>query len=126
MGANLPLGVSYMGTKRAIALPVREVIGKSRPGPFLDLFSGMCAIATAIAPSRPVWTNDCQHFAWNVAMAYFCSRELPPSRLLAASLCRPYYSKNITALTDRFGALIALESTALAKSSMRQLRHLED
>lgn len=66
-----------MGTKRRIAGPVSEVIAHARRGPFLDLFAGVSAVGSAVAPSRNVWCNDVQHFAHTLATSIFLSREGP-------------------------------------------------
>ena len=101
----MPLGVSYMGTKRNVAGLVCGLVNDSRPGPFLDAFSGMCAIGTTIGSSRQLWTNDCQHFAWNVARAHFRSSELPPDQFSAAESCQAYYKNNFAELSERYGPL---------------------
>ncbi|WP_413816507.1 DNA adenine methylase, partial [Pigmentiphaga sp.] len=54
----MPLPVSYMGTKRQLAAFVSELVERSSPGPMLDVFAGMCAVGSAVAPKRQVWTND--------------------------------------------------------------------
>jgi hypothetical protein len=54
-------GITYMGTKRAIASAVTEVIGQAQPGTLLDVFSGMCAVGEAVGPSRRIWNNDVQY-----------------------------------------------------------------
>jgi adenine-specific DNA methylase len=52
--------VRYMGTKRALAPLVRELIDDlARPGDRVtDLFSGMGSVASALAPQYSVTTND--------------------------------------------------------------------
>ncbi len=77
MRGDVPLQVSYMGTKQSIASRVADVIADSPPGPLLDLFSGMCAIGSAVAPSRQVWCNDVQVFASTVARAFFAFPAAP-------------------------------------------------
>jgi adenine-specific DNA-methyltransferase len=121
----MPLGVSYMGTKRALAATVADVISSSRPGPLLDLFSGMCSIGTAVGTNRQVWNNDLQNFAWNVASAHFCEAENPPDQLTAAAQCRPLFSENVKALKDRFAKLLSEEAHALELSSIRKLLRVE-
>jgi hypothetical protein len=63
----MPLNISYMGTKRRLASAVAEVVALAPSGPVLDLFSGMCAVASELTPVRQVWCNDVQRFAADVA-----------------------------------------------------------
>ena len=56
----MPSKVSYLGTKRKIASRVAALIEESPSGPLLDLFSGICAVGSAVAPSRQIWCNDIQ------------------------------------------------------------------
>ena len=84
-----------MGTKRQLAPLVNQMAEASSPGVFLDLFSGVCAVATAIAPSRQVWTNDFQYFAQSIATAHFCSTTSPVSRFDATALLSKAYFDHI-------------------------------
>ena len=87
----MPIPVSYMGTKKQLAPRVRDLVKNGKPGPVLDVFSGMCAVAYEVSEDRQVWTNDVQHFAHLAGYAHFCSETLPPSRFdSAASMIRVY------------------------------------
>jgi adenine-specific DNA-methyltransferase len=125
-GCKVPIGVSYMGTKRALAGEIGDLVGKSARGPFLDLFAGMCSIGSAVGNSRRVWSNDCQHFAWAVAQAFFCSVDLPPDRLTVAVLCRKLFDANLDKLRCRFGELIDQEKVVLAGERLRDLKEIEE
>src|SRR5258708_27208729 len=114
-----------MGTKRALAGEIADLVGKSARGPFLDLFAGMCSIGSAVANSRRVWSNDTQHFAWAVAQAFFCSLDLPPDRLTVAALCRKLFDANLDKLRCRFGGLIDREKAVLDGERLRELKELE-
>lgn len=114
-----------MGTKRNIASQVADVIADAPPGPLLDLFSGICAVASAVAPSRQIWCNDIQHFASTVADAFFTSPALPYTRDHTADiLCSPY-SQNRTALQQKFDKVLELEQLALASYDTSHLLSLE-
>lgn len=67
-----------MGTKRHLTDAIATLCERSRSGPLLDLFSGMCAVGAALAAQRQVWTNDVQSFAYEFGQALFCSKTLPP------------------------------------------------
>lgn len=116
--------MSYMGTKRQIAPLVADVISRGPNGPLLDLFSGICAVGSAIGPKRPIWSNDIQHFSDNVATAFFTSQQLPPTADTAADLAFPFYLKNKTALTDRFNVHLNEEKKALATKGITKIASL--
>ena len=103
----MPLNVSYMGTKRKIADRVANIVAAQPDGPLLDVFAGMCAVSTAVAPSRPVWCNDVQTFASTVATAFFTSPALAISGHSVASLALPPFRRNAAQLRDRFGGELA-------------------
>ena len=109
----MPINVSYMGTKRRIAPVVAELVSRSRGGPVLDLFSGMCAVGSAVADSRQVWTNDKQLFSASVATAHFSCIELPIIAEDAIELTRPIYLKNLDKLKTRFESELRDEDSAL-------------
>jgi len=122
----MPLPVSYMGTKRQLAGHVAEIASLSPPGPLLDVFSGMCAVASAVAPKRQIWTNDLQHFARAVSQAHFCSRSAPPSRLDAAALVMGTYSQHIRAHSAIASGRLASEESALKNGDCSALNQTYD
>jgi adenine-specific DNA-methyltransferase len=122
----VPLQVRYMGTKREIAPAVARIIAEGPDGPLLDLFSGVCAIGSAVSPLRQVWSNDSQVFSSTVAKAVFTSPELPPSFDDTALEVRPFYKKNNVALEERFKKLLKNEKNALETCNVKALMELEN
>ena len=82
--------ITYMGTKRQLAQHVKALADESRPGAFLDAFSGMCTIGSVVATSRPVWSNDAQRFAAVVAEALFTAVSPPPNPLKILTFLRTF------------------------------------
>ena len=121
----MPIQVSYMGTKRKIAPQVAAIVDDGPNGPLLDLFSGICAIGSEVAPSRPVWCNDIELFASTVAAAFFTSSELPVSFDRAAEMALEEFQENKRQLELVFGADLENEKTALASRDFRLVAALE-
>ena len=121
----MPLRVSYMGTKRKIASHVAAVIDEGPCGPMLDLFSGVCAVGSAVAPSRQVWCNDVQVFASTVARAFFTSPSAPISADDVASISRKLFLENSHALEERFSTTLVEEDSALQSDDTERLAALE-
>jgi adenine-specific DNA-methyltransferase len=121
----MPLNVSYMGTKRQLSSEVADVISCAPDGPMLDLFAGMCAVGTAVAPARQIWCNDVQVFASSVAHCFFASQSdmLDPKRCI--SLVKRPFEKNRDALCARFKRLLAIEDRALDSGHDEQIRIAE-
>lgn len=114
----MTLSVGYMGTKRQLAPIVSEIAKNCPAGPFLDLFSGICAVGSAVGTNRPVWCNDVQIFASNVASAFFTSQELPLPSVDAADIIYSDYSKNKAALTERWNTHINTEYECLKSDNI--------
>lgn len=121
----MTIQVSYMGTKRNIASHVAAVIATAPPGPLLDLFSGICAVASAVAPTRQLWCNDIQTFASTVASAFFTSPVLPYSSDVTADAAIVPFLANSSILEHRFAPVLRQEAAALQSANIRQLRSLE-
>jgi len=100
----MPLNVSYMGTKRRLASTVSEVISVAPSGPVLDLFSGMCAVASAVGPARQVWCNDVQCFAAAVAAAFFTSTGGPSDSRAVVNRISCHFRRNARVLEGRFAS----------------------
>ncbi len=109
----MTINISYMGTKRQLAPHVAEIIADDRDGPLLDIFSGVSAIGSFIAPARPIWCNDAQLFAFTVAEAFFVATGMPPSATAALNLLRPLYTKNKNTLEERFRSVLNRENKAI-------------
>lgn len=110
----MPLNISYMGSKRKLAGQVAEVIENASAGPMLDLFSGMCAIGSAVAPSRNIWCNDAQRFASTVATSFFMSERQSIGPIESIELVRRPFERNYEALENRFKRYLAAEEQALS------------
>ena len=121
----MPLRVSYMGTKRKIATRVARAIDLAPDGPLLDLFSGMCAVSSAVSPSRQIWCNDVQVFASSVAKAFFASPAPAIDYDDTAKLARPPFLKNSSALQERFAHELGNEQRSLISGDLREIRSLE-
>ncbi|MFF0950576.1 DNA adenine methylase [Rhizobium leguminosarum] len=122
----MPLGVSYMGTKRNLANDVACVISRSRSGPLLDLFSGMCSVGEAVAPSRQVWNNDLQVFAYEVARSFFTSDGLPPNHLDMMTTCLPRITQKVQFLKDLFRFHYEKEVNSLSSGDLGALQEIEN
>ncbi|MCW0234260.1 MAG: DNA adenine methylase [Ferrovibrio sp.] len=118
----MPLNVSYMGTKRQLADQVADVIALSPDGPLLDLFAGMCAVGSAVAPDRNVWCNDIQWFASTVAASFFTSEARPLDRETCEELFQASFEENRLALTERFKGYLNREEDAIASLGVKKLR----
>ncbi len=118
--------VSYMGTKQKIAPHVAKIIADGPSGPLLDVFSGICAIGSAVSPTRQVWCNDVQFFASSVAKAFFTSPELPLSFDLAAEIVGPLYQDNRRLLSRRFSRKLTAELGAFSSREVSQVSSSQD
>jgi adenine-specific DNA-methyltransferase len=98
--------VRYMGTKRALAPLVREVITDLNiTGRVADLFSGMGSVASALAPDFPVLANDTLTFTSAFGRARFLNqdrdsidivrRELLPAFLGARKVLREQFADRL-------------------------------
>jgi len=112
--------IRYMGNKREIAADVAELVAGLRPHrPLIDLFSGMCFVAGAIAPSgRQVWVNDIQRYAELVGRCLVATVERPPRADAMVALLGPALARNRGQLEARFGDELAEERATLAAPSV--------
>jgi len=115
-----------MGTKRQLADFVRGVVELSPPGPLLDVFAGMCAVGTAVAPFRQIWTNDLQHFAHAVSLAHFCSKSQPLSRIDAVAATMKTYSSHMSDHCAIAASRLTAEDNALSDENSNALAHIYD
>jgi hypothetical protein len=64
-----------MGSKRSLAPRIAAKNSRDHPGAaVLDVFAGMCAVGTELAPRHPLLTNDLHSFAGTIAEALFITR----------------------------------------------------
>lgn len=110
-----------MGTKRQLASRVAGLIADCKRGPFLDLFSGMATVGSAVAPARQIWANDLQIFAAEVAIARFCSQGFPLGSHDAAALCAEPFAENQSACLRRISARMRDEHRALEERDSKKL-----
>src|SRR6266581_896087 len=94
--------LKYMGTKRRLAPLVAAAAANAKPGILLDCFSGMCAVGSAVARDRQVWSNDIQLFASKAAAAMFTFAESPPDVLDIAALYLEPFETNSRELGIKF------------------------
>ncbi len=103
-----------MGTKRALAPTVRAAIESLEvDGRVADLFSGMGSVATSMASSAPVLTNDALGFTTAFARARFLQDEHAPARDVATRLF-PHFRVAHDLLRADFRARISRERNILA------------
>jgi adenine-specific DNA-methyltransferase len=114
-----------MGTKRQLAGRVAALVEEAKSGPFLDLFSGMCAVGSAVGRSRQVWSNDAQIFASEVARAHFCTPGLPPDQLAAAEGCRGAFQDHFEVISQHLAPWLEIERIATQDKSADELGYLQ-
>lgn len=89
---------TYMGTKKSLADKIRALCQYHAPGPFLDLFSGISAAGTSVAPLRQIWCNDAQIFSRTLTEALFRSAVDGPRNDHVAAIVRQLGDDNLNAL----------------------------
>ncbi|HEY5262031.1 MAG TPA: DNA adenine methylase [Solirubrobacteraceae bacterium] len=111
--------IRYMGNKVALSGRVASLVAAMPPDrPLVDLFSGMCSVAGAVAPSgRRVMVNDIQQYARLVASCLITASGPPPTPSVAAEALWLGYDDNLAALTDRFDAALREERHILESPS---------
>ncbi|WP_298242770.1 DNA adenine methylase [uncultured Bradyrhizobium sp.] len=112
---------TYMGTKKQIVSDVADVIARARKGPFLDLFAGISTVATAVAPARPVWCNDAERFAYDLATAKFTSLTSPIINSDVLGGIAEYQAQNRYSLLRSFGSWILEEDELLLTGKIRRI-----
>ena len=114
------VGISYMGTKRELAATVSNVVATCKPGPILDVFSGMCSVGETVGQARQVWTNDVQVFAYEVAQALFTSQEHPPSWQATADRFHEGFASAFKQLSAHYEVALLAEEALLGASSFAE------
>ncbi len=118
----MTLQVSYMGTKKQLASYVSDLVDNSKPGPFLDLFSGVCAVGESIRSGRQVWCNDIQLFSYNIARAFFTSKAPSLTSIDALRLIVDDYDRNFSLLQKKYGRHLLKERSLIKKKSIRDFK----
>lgn len=118
------LGLSYMGTKHRLAGLLASILDALPEGPLLDLFSGMCAVGSALSDQRPVWTNDRELFPVLVARTLFRATSSPPPSSDIQQALQGYVDRNTSALADRFNAWLDAEERCLSTQDLADLTQL--
>lgn len=114
----------YMGTKRAIVSEVGRTINEISPaGPVADLFCGVGAVTSALAPAHPVVANDIMRFIAVSARARFTEQAKLPASEVARAMSGAYIA-GMKALRDRFGARAATEARAVAAGRVEMTRFI--
>lgn len=121
----MTIQVSYMGTKKQVAPHVSEIAATLKEGPFLDLFSGICAIGGEMSQHRQIWCNDAMTFSNLVAKSLFTSNGTPPSSEIISEKILPLYQKNFDQLSKRFRTPLKHEHEALTTGRVGDLRKLK-
>lgn len=104
--------IRYMGTKRHLASHVRAaLVAQSPSGPALDLFSGMGAVAEALAPDVPVYANDFLGFAALINQARLRNDGVSASILVELAL--DDFEEQRERLTTKYSARLSQEEAAL-------------
>lgn len=113
---------TYMGTKKQIVSDVADVVAQARKGPFLDLFAGISTVATAVAPTRSVWCNDAERFAYDLATAKFTSPTAPIIDSDTLSGIAEHQTTNRQRLLQSLGSWILEEDEILLTGGIRKVR----
>jgi adenine-specific DNA-methyltransferase len=107
------MSLRYMGTKRALAPIVRDAVASlGKRGQVADLFSGMGSVATSMASTAPVLTNDTLAFTTTFARARFLPGERAPVGQMVRGLF-PDFCLAYDRLRDDFSLRMSRERTAL-------------
>lgn len=89
---------TYMGTKKSLAHKIGALCREREEGPFLDLFSGISAAGTSVAPERQIWCNDAQVFSRTLTEALYLSSEDAPRAEVVIRAVHRLGDENLNAL----------------------------
>jgi D12 class N6 adenine-specific DNA methyltransferase len=125
----MAISIKYMGSKKSLASSIAAKISREHPrAAVLDVFAGMCAVGTELAPRHPLLTNDLHSFAGSIAQALFVSRSAPsgPKSEQRAEFMRAF-GKNQLALQEALAWRLSRERQALtAVRKMQNWRKFRD
>lgn len=107
------MALRYMGTKKALAPCVRDVVRSlAVEGSLLDLFSGMGSVARSLVDERNVQTNDALLFLGCFARTFFVARGTVTPKDFPEMERRFRYCRSL--LRTEFARLLAAEELALS------------
>lgn len=114
--------IRYMGNKHSMALDVARIVDAERDEcPLIDVFAGMCSIASAVASTgRAVWSNDVQRYAALVAECALTSSDKPLRSPDLARILTKAFSSNVLVLRERFEADLQVEKRLLTGTDAKQ------
>lgn len=112
---------SYMGTKRQLAGVIAQQTRQLRPGPFMDLFSGISAAGMAVGTTRPIWCNDVQHFSCTLTRALYTSTSAYTLKRSVEEYITTAFTTHRAKLLEAFECLDQYEASALSGAVERQI-----
>jgi len=93
------MAVRYMGSKKALAPEISQIISDRHPkATVLDVFAGMCAVGSQVAPKHKLFTNDIHSYAATFASALFTGLAIKPTSIVARHELLKHFRKNKKAL----------------------------
>jgi adenine-specific DNA-methyltransferase len=123
------ISIKYMGSKKSLARSIAAKISREHPrAAVLDVFAGMCAVGTELAPRHALLTNDLHSFASSIAQALFISRFTPSGpKSKQRSEFMDAFKKNQIALQEALAWRLSRERQALiAVRRMENWRKFRD
>jgi adenine-specific DNA-methyltransferase len=115
---------TYMGSKKLLAPRIAELVATMADGPFLDLFSGIAAVGTQVGVTRPIWSNDVQHFSGLLTQQRFRARYAFRSAATLIARSSVHFAANASALKTAFADILSAETRALQSESADQAQSL--
>lgn len=115
---------TYMGSKKLLAPRIAELVATMADGPFLDLFSGIAVVGTQVGVTRPIWSNDVQHFSGLLTRQKFLAPHAFRSAAALIAKSSAYYAANASALKAAFADILSAETRALQSASADQAQAL--
>lgn len=104
------MAVRYMGSKKALAPEISHIVSEQHPkATVFDVFSGMCAVGTQVAPRHKLFTNDIHAYAATIALAMFTGEAKALTSIIAKEELLRSFNKNKKALEASVGGRLRLE-----------------
>lgn len=105
---------TYMGSKKLLAPQIADLVADMAAGPFLDLFSGIAAVGSEIAPQRHIWCNDVQSFSTLLTSQKFRATHAFKTAGGLIERAAPVFAANVSALRATFADALAHEQRAVS------------